>query len=254
MFKKKRELPEKYKELRRTYSYAKDDKTRLFLLGEMLKVIPPRRSEFNKVRSYTTHLMREIRERMRQKARREEAEERSRAFFKNDFFSIALLGDANTGKTYLLNSLCSTTHASTLKPYETKEPVIGVFKHKEAIIRIVEVPSAFRPEYARILRECDLIIIMPQSRRYVRYIKDYDIETPVRVLRAFPKQLWSFLGLIVAKLDGRPLVLFKGTTVSDLDMKEALVNGQKKGRNYVLKDGDVIAPTGKQKSDAPAGI
>ncbi len=240
MFKRKRELPEKYKELRRVYSYAKDDKTRLSILKEMLKVIPSKRSEFNKVRSYTTHLMRELREKIRRKQRREEAERRSRAFFKNEFFSVALLGDANTGKTYFLNKLCGTHHPSTLSPYETKEPVISVFKHKEAIIRVVEVPSAFKPEYARILRECNLIVLMPGSRRYLEYIENYEIDTPVRVLRKFPKNLWLSLGLVVAVIKGKPIVVFKGATLGDLDFTTALVNGAEEDEDYVLKDGDKV--------------
>jgi len=224
MFKGKRELPEEYHELRKVYSRAKTDEQKLELLQKMLEVIPPKRSEFNKVRSYTTHLMRLIRERMAKAQKREAAEARSRLFFKNKMFSIALIGDANTGKTYLLNRLCSTDHPSTLEVFETKEPIIGVFDHGGLKLRVVEVPSAIKPKHAKILRESDLIIVMPDSDRYVDYIDEMVIETPYKVLKSFPKNKWRFLDLVVVKDKGDHRVLYKGVTLSDLDYSKAIVN------------------------------
>lgn len=242
MLRKERRLPDEYYELRRLYTAQRTDKGRLRVLREMLKYIPPKDHRFNKVRSHTTHLMRTIRERIKKKMKREAAVKRSRRFFKTELFSIALMGDANSGKTRLLNTLCNTTHPSTLAPYETKKPVIGVFKHRGVTLRVVEVPSAIKPKHAKILRESDLILVLPNdNKRFLEFIDDFEVQTPVRVLKKFPSDNWSFLDLIVVELNGEGLVLFKGASLSDLDLDEALVNGEEKDEDYVLKDGDLIS-------------
>jgi len=240
MFKGKRELPEEFRELQKVYSREKTDEGKLRILREMLELIPARRSEFNKVRSYTTHTIRLIKAKIKRKTKRDEAVRKARLFFKNDFFSIALIGDSDSGKTYLLNSLCGSDYPSTYVPFETKKPVIGVFKHKGVTLRVVEVPSAIKPKHAQILREASLIIVMPESGRFVEFINEFMIETPVKVLKAYPKRKWGFLGLIVVQLKGEGLVVFKGTTLSDLDLKKASVNGKEETGSYILKDGDVI--------------
>ncbi|MBD3312425.1 hypothetical protein GF352_03160 [archaeon] len=241
MKRKEQRLPDEYYELRKFYAAQRTDEGRLRVLREMLKYIPPKDYRFNKVRSHTTHLMRTIRERMKKKEKRDAALKKARRFFKTDFFSIALLGDANSGKTRLLNELCGTSHPSTLAPYETKKPVISVFKHKEVTLRVVEVPSAVKPKYARILREADLIVVLPGSNeRFLEFIDEFEVQTPVKVLKEFPKNKWTFLDLIVVKLNNEGLVLFRGAALSDLDLDQALVNGEEKDENYALKDGDVI--------------
>lgn len=239
MFKTKRELPEKYRELQKVYSQLKTDEDRLRVLGEMLDLIPTR-TEYNKVRSYTTHLMRELRDKLRKKARREAAEALSRRFFKDEMFSIAFVGDANSGKTHLLNSICGSDYPSTWEAFETKEPVIGVFDHKGVRLRIVEVPSFIQPKHAKILHECDLIILFPESDRYQEFINDQFIETPVKVLKSYPKNKWVFLGLRVINYKDEPLVIFKGTSLGDLDLEYALVNGKEEKIDYVLKEGDIV--------------
>jgi len=241
MFKGKRELPTEYYDLRKAYSYAKTDSDKLALLEKMLEVIPAKRSEFNKVRSYTTHLMRIIRSRIAKKEKREEAEAHARLFFKTKMFSIALIGDSNTGKTRLLNSLCDTDHSSTYEPFETKKPIIGVFAHGDKTLRIVEVPSAIKPKHAKILRECDLIIVMPDSDRFIDYLEDVGVETPVKVLESYPKDKWGFLDLIVVKVKGDTEVFYKGVTLNDLGLEKAQVNGVERRGSYVLKDLDVIS-------------
>lgn len=235
-------MPDEYYELRKFYAAQRTDEGRLRVLREMLKYIPPKDYRFNKVRSHTTHLMRTIRERMKRKERREAAVKRSRRFFKTNFFSIALLGDANSGKTRLLNELCGASHPSTPSPYETKKPVISVFKHRGVTLRVVEVPSAVKPKHAKILREADLIVVMPgNNKRFIEFIDEFEVQTPIRVLDEFPQDKWSFLDLIVVRLNDEGLVLFEGATLSDLDLDEALVNGEEKSEDYALKDGDVVS-------------
>lgn len=239
--KDKKRLPEEFYELQKVYTAQKTDEARLKVLAEMLNYIPPKDHRYNKVRSYTTHLMRLIRERIKKKERRDAAVELSRKFFKTDLFSIAFIGDANSGKTQLINELCGTDYPSTLMPFETKEPIISVFGHKGVKLRVVEVPSALKPNYVKILREADLIIVMPgDNKRYLEFIDDFAVETPVKVLDDYPKNKWSFLGLVVVKLRGEPLVLFKGAKLSDLDITKALVNDKEQKSSYLIKDGDVI--------------
>lgn len=236
----RRELPREFHELQNAYTLEKNDELRLRILQQMFDLIPPGIYQFNRVRAHTTQLMRFTRERIRHKKEALEAVTKSRLFFKDNLFSIALVGDANSGKTALLNRLCGTNHPSTFTPYETKEPVIGVFLHEGVKLRVVEVPSALTPRHAKILHESDLIVILPDSARYVDLVDSFGVETPVSILESFPLDDWSFLDLVVVKLHGEGLVLFSGTSLNDLDISEALVNGKKKKGSYKLKDADVI--------------
>lgn len=242
MFKSKRVLPEAFFDLQRAYTMEKSLEGKLRLLGEMLELIPEGYIEFNKVRSYTTHMMRLIRDKIKRRDARDEAVRKSRMFFKSELFTIALIGDANSGKTRLLNSLCGTNHPSTLAPFETKEPLIGVFEHGGVKLRVVEVPSAFKNDFLRILNESDLIILLPGDNSHLNnLISDFQVETPVKVLDSYPNDLWGFLDLIVVSLRGELLVLFDGTTISDLDLDSAKVNGELKKADYALIDGDLIS-------------
>jgi len=241
MMKGKRQLPERFHELQKVYTMEKTDEGKLKILQMMYDVIPPKKYEFNKVRAHTTKLMRLLREKMRHDRAREASFELSMKFFKNEMFSIALFGEADRGKTYLLNWLCGQSYPSTPKPYETKEPLIGVFDHKGLRLRMVEIPSSAKPETVKILRECNLIIVMPgNNKRFLNLINDNSVATPVKVLKSFPKNKWLFLGLIVVKHKDKHAVLFKGTTLNDLDLKKAIVNGVMQSGDYKLKDGDEI--------------
>lgn len=207
----------------------------------MMCDILPRKFEFNKVRSNTTKLMRLLREKMKHDKNRDDNFQLSMKFFKTEMFSIALIGEADSGKTYLLNWLCNQSFPSTPKPYETKEPLISVFDHKGARLRIVEVPSSAKPEMVKVLRECNLIIVMPgNNKRFIEFINDNNLPVPVKVLKSFPKNKWAFFGLIVVKHKDLPLVLFKGATIGDLDLKKAMINSVEQASDYKLKDGDTI--------------
>jgi hypothetical protein len=240
MIKGKRELTPDFHDLEVKYSLEKSLEVKLRILGEMLELIPPRYAEFNKVRSNVTHRMRLIRDKIKRRAKREECLRKSRSFFKDDLFSIVLFGEANSGKTYLFNKLCGTNHPSTIRAFETKEPLIGVFEHNGVKLRVVDLPSSAKPVVARVLREADLVIVMPDSERYVDLINDWFVDSPVKVIDELPSDYWSFLGLIVVSLRGEGLVLFNGSTLSDLDLSSALVNGSLKKSDYALLDGDVI--------------
>jgi hypothetical protein len=121
--------------------------------------------------------------------------------------------------------------------------LISVFDHYDVTIRVVEVPSAVKPAHARVLREADLVIVMPgDNKRFLEFIEDFEVETPVKVLKKYPVNKWLFLGLITIKLRGEGLVLFKGATLNDLDLDKAMVNNKEQKGSYKLKDGDVVAP------------
>ena len=240
MFVGRRELPREFHELQSAYTLEKNDELRLRILQQMFDLIPSGVYQFNRVRAHTTQLMRFTRERIKHKKEVLEAVTKSRMFFKDDLFSIALIGDVNSGKTALLNRLCGTTHPSTFTPYETKEPVIGVFMHEGVKIRVVEVPSSLNSRHAKILHESDLIVVMPESPRFVDLVDSFGVETPVSVLESFPSDDWSFLDLVVVKIKGEGLVLFSGTSLNDLDIDGAVVNGKKKKGSYKLRDADLI--------------
>ncbi len=239
MIKNKRVMPKKYFELEKEYSITKDLNEKLSIIKKMIKVLP-QRDEFNKVRAHLTHKERIIKSKIKRVNDRLIRVESNNRFFNKDLFTIALIGSANSGKTFLLNKLCSSNFPSTITPFETKRVLISEMKHNNATIRVIEIPSAIKPVHARVLRECDLIILMPNSDSYLQFINDFSINTPVRVLKEQPSNEWGFLGLIVINLFGKPIIAFKGVSLSDFDINEALVNGVKKDSNYLLRDGDVI--------------
>ncbi len=240
MFKDKRELTKKYYQLEKHYTTQKTNKEKLRVLQEMLEEIPEGKYEYNKVRSHITHKMRLLREQIKKEEKREEAIKKSRQYFKTEMFTITLIGDANTGKTKLLNQLCNTKHQSTIMPYETREVIKSVMNHKGIKIRIVEIPSAIKPEHARILRESNLIIIMPNSERYKQYVKEYEIETPTKTLKEYPTNNWEFTGLIKITINNKSIITYKGTTLNDLDINKAIVNNQERESNYKLKEEDKV--------------
>ncbi len=235
----KKKLSQRYRDLEIEYSLVKNKEDKIKILQLMLKEVP-NIERYKKLRADITHKIRLLKEKIKKEEEREELIKKSRKFFKTDEFTIALVGDANTGKTYLLNKLCNTNYESTEIPYETRKPLIGEFKRDGVKIRVVEIPSSFKPNIRRILEESDLIIIMPESNWMANQIKEWGIETPIKILKEFPKTSWEFFDLNIITIFGEKKVIFKGTTLADLDLKTALVNGERKESCYILKDGDVI--------------
>ncbi len=239
MIKNKRVMPDKYFELEKEYSLTKDLNEKLNIIKKMIKVLP-QRDEYNKVRAHLTHKERIIKNKIKKINDRLIRVENNNRFFNKDLFTIALIGSANSGKTFLLNKLCSSNFPSTITPFETKKVLISEMKHHGATLRVVEIPSAIKPVHAKVLRECDLIVLMPNSDSYLQFINDFSINTPVRVLNELPNNKWGFLGLIVINLFGESIIAFNGVSLNDFDINEALVNGVKQGSDYLLRDGDVI--------------
>ncbi len=264
----KRVLPDLFYEWQNKCSIVKSNSDKLLCLNNMLKHIP-RGDDFNKVRGSVSHRIKELKEKIVHKENQEIRIRESRSVkWNEDLPTIGLLGPPNSGKSEMINYYCSTNHASTLIPFETKNPAFGVAPFEDIKLQFIEIPSDLNPRYVEMLHKTDLVIITGfEKERFLNLLQKHGIATKVMFLAkegkpySYPQlsELWHEMDLIrvYPKGDKTPVLLKKGDTVlsfiksihsSWVDrFKTAVISGfsvkykkQNVNLNHVLADKDEI--------------
>lgn len=252
----KKKLPQKFYDWQFKYSQAKTNAERIMFLEQMLLSIP-RDDLFNKVRSHTSRRLKELRLKT-EKERLRDVKAKSPAFNK-DLPTIGLIGFANSGKTALINELCNTNYPSSALPFETKEPVIGVFDYFDIKIQLIEIPSSLEAKHIQHLRKVNLVLMLKDD--FTSLISKYDIKVKSVLIKDKPSKddLWHWLDMlrVYSPKSKEPTVLPNGSTVKDFVIKlrkewvsrfvSAKVTGksakypkQEVGLNHKLKDKDLV--------------
>jgi hypothetical protein len=149
---------------------------------------------------------------------------------------VCLVGAANTGKSFIMNRLCNKSLKSTLLPFETTQPEVGMADIQGVQVQLIEIPSLHsgfyekRGELRGILYTCDLICVLANkedeldlARKEVETRGKKIIFANSRDLEGLRQKIWSQLDLIrvYTKEPGkqpekRPVALKRGSTITDL--------------------------------------
>ena len=256
MYQGKKRLPVKYHEWEAKYSEARSAADKIICLEGMILNVP-KDDAFNKMRAYLNKRIKELKvKEEREKLRREGFKQLT---FNKDLPTIGLIGYTNSGKTALINQLCKTNHPSTILPFETKNPIIGVFEHEGVKIQLIEVPSTLEPKDIQLIRSVDLVLMLKDDLSGL--LKKYDIRVKAVMIRNIPskEELWDLLDMIRVYSPGsrEPTLLSKGSTIKDFVVKlrsnwlklfvSAKVTGpsakyskQEVSLNHILKDKDLV--------------
>lgn len=227
-------LPIGYYKLEEEYIGAKSREEKIRILEEMLTVIPKHKA--------TQKVIGEIRRKISLLKKEIEVEAKKkkgagkRGIRKEGAAQVCMLGFPNTGKSYILNSLCNKKIPSTSLPFETTMPEVGMLNHKGVLIQLIEIPSVHPGFYSKrgdlrnLIYTCDALCFVINDEKEIKKIKD-EIELGGRLFVVVKSReldkvsniIWNVLGLIkvFTKSPGKapektPVALKQGATIENL--------------------------------------
>ncbi len=257
-------------EAEKEYEEARTNEEKLKALKKMLSVAPKHKG--------TEKMLAEIKakisklQKIIQREKQLKRKGKPTSIRKQGAATVCLFSLPNTGKSYLMNMLTGSNIPSTLKPFETVEPKVGMIDYDGVKIQLVELPSVFEgyhkkyPNYMSIARVSDLIAILGDPKIPTKELEQAGVKVPtVLITPENAKDLiWKKLDLIrvYTKEPGKSVTkeamgLKRGSRVIDAAErihkdfvkkfkyariwgKSASFPGQTVGPNHVLEDGDVI--------------
>jgi ribosome-interacting GTPase 1 len=159
-------LPVEAQKAQEDYEEAQTPADRLRTGERFLKAIPKHKGT-SKLRAHLKQTLAKLRKEL--EAQKSRAKHRHSLHVKKQGpGQVCVVGFPNTGKSYLLNTICNTKLASSYIPFETSEPETGMANMEDIQLQMVEIPSFtenFRArqhgaELLSIIRNCDLILIL----------------------------------------------------------------------------------------------
>ena len=259
------------------YSDAVSTEEKLAALEAMLKHCPKHKSAQKILNEIKTKIARLRKQQVKQAARKKARGKRSDFVKKQGAAQVVLLGQPNSGKSFLLNLLTNARTASSPTPFETKSIVPGMMKYEKVQVQILDMPSVHDKNKAMIFsiaRNADLAVIVLNETLAQKQGFFHDLKAKKALVvrtgsldkkaaKALRKEIFEALEVIRvftksprSKPDTEnPVVLSKSAcTVAyaarqihkDFAGASARVwgstkfPGQQVGPDYVLKDGDVI--------------
>lgn len=153
-------------------SATRNPQEKLRLLQEFFSLIPKHKGTAKlcvQVKKQMVALRREIEEKRRRKAGKGGPK-----FFieKEGAAQLALIGLTNVGKSSLLVATTNAKAEVSPNPFKTREPIPGMFPHKDIQFQIVEAPAlmegsadgkAWGPQTLALARNADCLILMVDS-------------------------------------------------------------------------------------------
>ncbi|MFH0835337.1 MAG: GTPase [Candidatus Micrarchaeota archaeon] len=254
------------------YAVAKTPEDKLEALQEMLRLCPKHKGSQSIIADIHNKMAR-----CRKEQARIEAVKKARKGGGGDFIrkqgaaQVALLGFANTGKSYLLDTLTAAHAHSTPAPFETLSLQPGMMNYRGVQIQLLDTPSIHPGNKSMIFsiaRNADLVLVLFNDESEKHF---YEGMKAKRLLfatsrdgtEALKQRIYDSLGLIriftrnpkTGKADDKPVALFKDArTVSDAarqihkDFASATARvwgstkfaGQQVRGSYPLEDGDLL--------------
>ncbi|NOZ81677.1 MAG: TGS domain-containing protein [Candidatus Micrarchaeota archaeon] len=253
--------PPEYYKAEEKYRAAKTREEKIAALEEMIRALPKHKG--------TENLLAQLKSRLAKLREQRPKKGRSRGIKKEGDVLVSIVGYPNSGKSRLLKRLTGADVEVSEVPYSTSEPVVGVADYGGAKIQFVEIPAFFRPDHIGIVRNSDAVLVVSLSEQDARKLlesircedKPFCIAEPDEDCEKIKERIWSCLGLIrvytrnKGKVERRPVVLKKGSTVRDLveeihsEMLESFrfarvwpgkYPGERVGLGYRLRDGEIV--------------
>ncbi|MCB2179707.1 50S ribosome-binding GTPase [bacterium] len=155
-------LPPEYYKVEERYKAAETAEEQADLLEELISTIPKHKG--------TDHLRADLRRRLSKlKERSQHAKKGGRSVSayiidKEGAGQVALIGDANVGKSSLVASLTNADPEVSDHPYTTWQPTPGMMPIENIQVQVVDTPPLNRefvePDYFQLLRRADMILLM----------------------------------------------------------------------------------------------
>lgn len=155
-------LPPEYYKVEERYKAAETVEEQTELLEELLSTIPKHKG--------TDHLRADLRRRLSKlKERGQQQKKGGRAVSayiidKEGAGQVAVIGDANVGKSSLVATLTNADPEVSEYPFTTWQPSPGMMMIENVQVQLVDTPPLNRefvePEYFQLLRRADMILLM----------------------------------------------------------------------------------------------
>ncbi len=144
-----------YFEAEKKYLAARTKEERIAAVEEMIKTLPKHKG--------TEHLLSRLRGRLARIKKEKTTSAKSKPKFiirKQGAAQVCIIGMTGSGKSSLLNALTNAHAEVGGHPYTTKEPIVGMMRHGDVQIQLIEIPSTFSSDAMSLLYNCDLILIL----------------------------------------------------------------------------------------------
>jgi ribosome-interacting GTPase 1 len=262
--------PPEYFKAQERYLKAKNLEEKIEALEDMIRFLPKHKGAENLL----AQLKAKLSKLKAQQERISKGKRRVSTIKKEGDIMVAIIGNTNSGKTRLLNTLCNTSFEESYQPYTTKEPQVGVSDYGGAKIQFVEVPAFFRRQDLSIAHASDCVLLVAKEKSEIEELKEilrnFRVEKPVIEFlwdcepEELKEKIWEISGYIRVYTKERdkppekkPIVVRKGATVKDVAErihedfvkyfkfakvwgKSAKFPGEKVGLDHVLEDGDIV--------------
>lgn len=178
---------------------------------------------------------------------------------------VCIVGFTNSGKSTLLSKLTDARPEISEHQFTTKKAEIGMMDYMGIKIQLVEIPSAFQPEYLSTVRSTDAIVLVGDNKeKLLQFLKDNFIHADYIFAgtddaKTLKERIWTMLNMLIVYTKDRqnkisPMALPKKSTIQDFAArihKDFVKNFRfariiRKGRiiqaglNYKIEDGDII--------------
>jgi len=132
--------PPEFNKAMEKYSSAKGIREKIMHLEEALRYLPKHKGTEN----MRKQLMRRLAELRRELLKERKSKRKGRSVLVPKMgYQVVLWGFANSGKSYILNTLTGANTPSTPRPLETHKPTPGIMESGGGRIQLVELPSYF---------------------------------------------------------------------------------------------------------------
>lgn len=155
-------LPPEYYKVEERYKAAETAEEQADLLEELISKIPKHKG--------TDHLRADLRRRLSKlKERSQQAQKSGRAVSayiidREGAGQVAVIGDANVGKSSLVANLTNADPEVSENPFTTWQPMPGMMPIENIQVQLVDTPPLNRefvePEFYQLLRRSDMILLM----------------------------------------------------------------------------------------------
>ncbi len=145
------------------YSDAKTPEDKLAALEKMLSLAPKHKSSHSLLADIRHKMARIKKEQEKEVIKAKQRKTGSSEFVKKQGVQIALLGQANSGKTALFNVLTGLRGKSTQAPFETAIPKPGAWEYEKIQIQVLDLPSVTEENKGKVYsyaRNADLALIV----------------------------------------------------------------------------------------------
>jgi ribosome-interacting GTPase 1 len=175
------------------YEAAQTTEQKIRCLKKMITLAPKHKGSEN--------LLKQLRTRLKKLKYTKEKESKkagsTQRGIKKEEMQAVIVGKTNTGKSSLISILANVKPEIAGYDFTTKKPLIGMTKHQETNIQLIEIPAVESEYYDRgLVNTADVILVLVKNLTEIKELEDTLKKSPGKKIFVFNK---------MEKLDERKL-------------------------------------------------